>query len=140
MSTLEQAPIDSLSRTGLDAPHKQSVLMHPVIFVALFTLVGILFALQEWVHISDSGFAIDPITVFAGWALQYFLWGVTAWALWRLFRPFIQDANVVQMLTIVFPLSLAICLIEQMIWVVFFPGFPIETYGDALLAAGLGNL
>jgi two-component system LytT family sensor kinase len=101
-------------------------MMHPVVFVALFTLVGILFALQEWVHVSDSGFAIDAVTVFGGWGLQYFLWGVTAWVLWRLFRPFIQNANVGQMLTIVFPISLATCLIEQMIWVVFFPSFPMK--------------
>jgi hypothetical protein len=121
VSTQEQAQGDPPSRTRPAEPRKQSVLMHPVVFVALFTLVGLLFALQEWLHVRDSGIAMRAATVFGGWGLQYFLWGVTAWVLWRLFRPFIQNANVGQMLTIVFPISLATCLFEEMVWVLFFP-------------------
>ena len=115
-------PNDSRHHTvRADAARRRSVLMHPVVFVAAFTLLGTLFALQEWVHVIDSGFDIDAAMVFEAWGLQYFMWGITAWVLWRLFRSFIQNANVVQMLTIVLPVSLVTCLIEQMIWVIFFP-------------------
>jgi two-component system, LytTR family, sensor kinase len=99
--------------------------MHPIVFVAAFTLVGLLFAAQEWVHVTSSGFKMSAATVFEAWGLQYFLWGISAWVLWRLFRSFIQHASAVQILTIVFPLSLAICLIEEMIWVAFFPQYPL---------------
>ncbi len=100
--------------------------MHPVVFVVLFTMVGLLFAAQEWMHIRGYCIALEAATIFGGWGLQYFLWGVTAWVLWRLFRPFIQDANAFQMLAIVLPLSLATCLIEEMIWVIFFPSYPMS--------------
>ncbi len=104
----------------------RSVLMHPVVFVALFTLVGLLFAAQEWEHVISSGFKIDAAMVFGAWGLQYFFWGITAWVLWRLFKSFIQNANVVQILTILLPFSLLTCLIEEMIWVIFFPNVPKE--------------
>jgi len=58
--------------------------------------------------------------------VQYFLWGTLAWVLWRLFRPFIQSATMLQIFTIVLPVSLATYLIETMIWVAFFPHYSIS--------------
>jgi len=112
------------------APSKQTVLMHPAVFVSMFTIVGLLFAAQELVHMNGSGYNADALMVLEAWGMQYFLWGVTAWVLWRIFRPFIQNANAFQMLAIVFPLSLATCLIEEMIWVVFFPSYPMRHAGS----------
>lgn len=106
--------------------HKRPVLTHPAVFVAMFTLLGELFALQEWLNIHRSGYRIGPAIVFESWGAQYFLWGVISWVLWRFFRPFIQKASVLQVLTIVFPVSLATCMIEEMIWVIFFPHIPID--------------
>jgi two-component system, LytTR family, sensor kinase len=108
------------------AARRRSVLMHPVVFIALFTLVGLLFAAQEWEHVISSGYKINASMVFGAWGLQYFFWGITAWVLWRLFRSFIQNATVVQMLTILLPFSLFTCLIEEMVWVIFFPNVPME--------------
>jgi two-component sensor histidine kinase len=82
-----------------------------------------LFALQEWGHMSMEGYQIGPAIVFESWGLQYFLWGTITWVLWRLFGSFIQSASIAQILTIVFPVSLATYLIETMTWVVFFPHF-----------------
>ena len=107
----------------LGATRRRSVLMHPVVFVASFTLVGLLFAAQEWVHVIDSGFDIRAAMLFEAWGLQYFLWGITAWVLWRRFKAFIQNASVIQMFTIILPVSLVTCLIEEMIWVIFFPHY-----------------
>ena len=105
---------------------KRWVLTHPAVFIALFTLLGELFALQEWLNIHRSGYRIGPAIVFESWGAQYFLWGVISWILWRLFRPFIQKASTLQILTVVFPVGLVTCMIEEMIWVVFFPRIPID--------------
>jgi len=116
------------SRRGIAAPDPsgRSVLTHPVVFVAAFTLIGILFAAQEWLHLYHSGYRISAALVFESWGSQYFIWGIISWVLWRLHRAFIQKASVVQILTIVFPVSLVTCWIQEMIWVVFFPTIPID--------------
>jgi two-component sensor histidine kinase len=100
--------------------------MNPVLFVAAFTLLGTLFAAQEWIHVHTSGFDIRAALIFESWGLQYFMWGIISWVLWRLFQHFIQNASILRILTIVVPVSLVTCLIEDMIWVVFFPHFPMN--------------
>ena len=116
------------SRRSIEAPDSpgRSVLTHPVVFVAAFTLIGILFAAQEWLHLYHSGYRISAALVFESWGSQYFIWGIISWVLWRLYRPFIQKASVVQILAVVFPVSLVTCLIQEMIWVIFFPTIPID--------------
>ena len=114
------------SRTWIEAPRKQSMLMHPIIFIAAFTLLGTLFAAQEWHHAHKSGFEIGAGIIFGSWGLQYFLWGVISWLLWWRFRPFIQNASAVRILTIVVPLSFVTYFFEDMIWVVFFPDVPMN--------------
>ncbi len=100
--------------------------MHPAFFITASTLVGLLFALQEWGHMRLEGYEIGPAIVFGSWGLQYFLWGIIGWVLWRLFRPFIQTVSIAQMFTVVLPVSLATYLIETMIWVAFIPHFPLN--------------
>jgi len=108
-----------------DSPGR-SVLTHPIVFVAAFTLIGILFAAQEWLHLYHSGYRISAALVFGSWGSQYFIWGIISWVLWRLFKPFIQKASVVQILTIVFPVSLVTCWIQEMIWVAFYRNIPVD--------------
>jgi two-component system, LytTR family, sensor kinase len=124
--TREQTNTDALTGEWTGESRREPVLIHPVVFVAAFTLLGSLFALQEWINVHRAGYTIRPAIVFESWGLQYFLWGVTCWVLWRLFRAFIQKASVVQMFTIVLPLSLALCMLEEMLWVVFFPQVPLN--------------
>jgi two-component system, LytTR family, sensor kinase len=100
--------------------------MHPAFFITASTLVGLLFALQEWGHMRMEGYEIGPAMTLESWGLQYFLWGIIGWILWRIFRPFIQNVSIVQMFTIVLPVSLATYLIEDMIWIAFFPHFPMK--------------
>jgi len=120
----ENTIIEFEPRAGAPQSTKRTILMHPAFFISACTLVGLLFALQEWGHLNMEGYQIDPGMVFASWGLQYFLWGVIGWALWRLFRPFIQSASIAQMFTIVLPFSLATYLIETMIWVALVPHYP----------------
>jgi two-component system, LytTR family, sensor kinase len=102
--------------------------MHPAFFIPAFTMLGLLFAAQEWLNARHMNYQIGAAAVFESWGFQYFLWGVIWWVLLRLFRRFIQEANVAQMLTIVLPAGLAICLLEEMIWVPIFPQY-MRGYG-----------
>lgn len=115
-------------RRGTAAPDSpgRSVLTHPVVFVAAFSLIGILFAAQEWLHLYHSGYHISAALVFGSWGSQYLIWGIISWALWRLFRSFIQTASVLRIVTIALPVSFIICLFQEMIWVVFFPTIPVD--------------
>ena len=108
-----------------DSPGR-SVLTHPVVFVAAFSLIGILFAAQEWLHLYHSGYHISAALVFGSWGSQYFIWGIISWVLWRLFRSFIQTASVLRIVTIGLPVSFVTCLLQEMIWVVFFPTIPVD--------------
>ena len=104
-----------------------SVLMHPVVFVTAFTLLGTLFAAQEWINLVHMDYKnIRAADVFESWGVQYFMWGVICWALWRLFRSFIEEASVTRIVTVVFPISLITCLLQEMMWVVFFPHYPMN--------------
>jgi two-component system LytT family sensor kinase len=105
---------------------ERSLWTHPVVFVAAFTLLGLSFATQEWSHLRNSGYMIGPAIIFESWGAQYFLWGVIGWTLWRLFRSFIQTASILRMATIVVPVSLATCFIEETIWVIPFQNIPLD--------------
>jgi two-component sensor histidine kinase len=117
---------ESAPRSGAPESPKWSILMHPALFITGSTFVGLLFALQAWEHMNIEGYPIRLWRAIAPWTLQYFLWGTIAWVLWRLFRPFIQSASILQIFTIGLPASLATYLIETMIWVVFFPHYSIN--------------
>jgi signal transduction histidine kinase len=111
---------------GAPESTRRSILMHPAFFITASTMVGLLFALQEWGHLSMEGYQISRELVFGSWGLQYFLWGVIGWVLWRLFRRFIQSASIAQMFMIVLPVSFATYLIETMIWVALVPHYPVN--------------
>jgi two-component system, LytTR family, sensor kinase len=100
--------------------------MNPVFFVAAFTLLGLLFAAQEWINLRHEGYKMSATAVFETWGSQYFLWSVICWVLWRRFQTFIQNAKTFHIVTIVFPVSVATCFIEEMIWVIFFPKYPMN--------------
>jgi len=112
-------------RAGAPESTTWSILMHPAFFISGSTLVGVLFALQAWEHMSMEGYPIGLWTAIGPWGLQYFLWGTIGWVLWRLYRPFIQSASILQILAIGLPVSLATYLLETMIWVACFPHYSI---------------
>jgi len=69
-----------------------SPFLHPVVFVGVFTLLGLLFALQEWVSIHSWNSHI-PITfqlLIAAWCVHYFHLGTLFWLLWRWLGHHIQ--------------------------------------------------
>ena len=126
MPDLKDEATEFALRAGVTGSPNQSILMHPVFFISASTLVGLLFALQQRGHMIMEGYPIGLWRAIGPWGVQYFLWGIIAWVLWRLFRLFIQSATILQIFTIVLPVSLAAYLIETMIWVAFFPHYSIS--------------
>ena len=100
--------------------------MHPAIFVGSSVLLGLLFALQEWTHSRLWSYHIGILQVLEAWAVQYFIWGAICWLLWRWFGHQIQRARLVALITLLLPLSFVISVLEEMIWVLLFPQFPIS--------------
>jgi two-component system LytT family sensor kinase len=101
--------------------------LHPVAFVGAFTLLGMLFALQEWVslHSWNNHIYITLQLVMTAWCVHYSLWGVICWLLWWRLRQSIQRAGFFSIVTRFLPLSVAVSVIEEMIWVAIFPQLPL---------------
>jgi two-component system, LytTR family, sensor kinase len=100
--------------------------MHPAIFVGSSVALGLLFALQEWTNLRMWSYHIAISQVLKAWGMQYFIWGVLCWLLWWWMGPQIQSAGLAVIITRLFPLSIAISILEEMIWVVFFPNVPLN--------------
>jgi two-component system LytT family sensor kinase len=100
--------------------------MHPAIFVSASVLLGTLFALQEWMTMRLWSYRMSIGLLFSAWWMQYFLWGVICWLLWRWCGPWIQRANAFRIFTQVLPLSIVASVVEEMIWVACFPRLPLN--------------
>ncbi|HUA92462.1 MAG TPA: histidine kinase [Terracidiphilus sp.] len=112
---------------GKDASRHQPVFMNPAIFIGSWVLLGLLFGLQEWLYMHRWGYhQIGAAIVFESWGVQFFLWGIISWLFWKYLCDFIQNATSRCLITRVLPLSAATSLLEEMIWVVFFPQIPLN--------------
>jgi two-component system LytT family sensor kinase len=100
--------------------------MHPAIFVGSSVALGLLFALQEWTSLRLWSYHISMFKALEAWGVQYFIWGVICWLLWWWFGPQIQRAQLVVIITRLLPLSIVISVLEEMIWVLFFPNLPVS--------------
>ena len=90
-------------------------------------MLGLLFALQEWVslHSWNSHIIITFKLLMAAWCVHYFLLGTICWLLWWRLGAHIQKTSPILMVTRVLPLSLAVSVFEEMIWVAVFPQLPL---------------
>jgi sensor histidine kinase YesM len=90
--------------------------MRPIPFLGSFLLVGLLFALQQWLGMrimwQKSAFSLLP--AIAGWELQYLLWGLFCWFLWLWLGDGLQKAGWRYILIRIVPLSVAMSVIVEM--------------------------
>ncbi len=100
--------------------------MHPVIFVGIFVLLGILFALQGWVSMRLWSYPVSMLLLAEAWVLQYFLWGVLCWLFWWWLGERIQQARWKWLLTRLIPLSLLASVVEEAIFALVFPNLPLN--------------
>ncbi len=104
----------------------QPALMHPLIFIGTWVLLGSLFALQEWMNVRRWGYHIGLGIELQSWGAEFLIWGILSWLLWRILGPFIQSASLGAVLSRILPLSFAACIVKEMTWVLFFPGLPLD--------------
>jgi hypothetical protein len=99
--------------------------MHPAVFVGIGLLLAFVFALQEWVEVRQMSRHIGFTLLVEAWCVQYLLWAVICWILWRLLGSRLQRVNVFWAIAGVLPLSVLCSVVEDMIWVICFPSLPL---------------
>jgi two-component system, LytTR family, sensor kinase len=100
--------------------------MNPAIFISSTVLVGLLFAFQEWISLRHMGYHMAAPIFFESWGFQFFVWGTLCWVVWRSLGNWIQRAKVTAVLTIFLPLSIAMSLAQQMLFVFIFHNLPLN--------------
>jgi two-component system LytT family sensor kinase len=90
-------------------------------------LLGLLFGLQDWVHVHswNKHTVITFKLLMGAWGVQYLLLGAICWLLWWRLGKYVQNASLLTMATVVLPISLAVGVLEEMIWVMLFPQLPL---------------
>lgn len=105
------------------------VLMHPAVFISVSVLLGLLFALQEWVSSRRMGMHVAIPVFVVAWAFHYFLWGAILWCIWALFQKQIRDGGLRTILTGFLPLSMAMSVLEEMGFLLVFVNLPVNHPG-----------
>ena len=77
---------------------ERPVFMHPAVFIGSSVLVGLLFALQEYLNARRWGYKIALHFLSEMWGMQFLLWGVICWLLWRFLRSFVVNAGIGELL------------------------------------------
>jgi two-component system, LytTR family, sensor kinase len=102
--------------------------MRLIPFLASFVGVGLLFAVQQWlasrIWYPKAGLKLPQ--VIAAWELQYLLWGVICWALWRWRGEKLQQVGWFYLVTRIVPLSIVLGVAVEMTEVACFPQFPVS--------------
>ena len=92
-------------------------------FLGSFMAVGLLFAVQQYLNarIWYPKTHISPLRLISAWEVQYFLWGVICWTLWRWHGETLRRAGWRYLLFVMGPLSVALGIGVEMALVEIFP-------------------
>ena len=92
-------------------------------FIGSFLAVALLFAVQQWLNarIWYPKTHINPFRLIAAWEMQYFLWGVICWNLWRWHGEKLRRAGWRYLLFVMGPLSVVLGIGVEMALVGIFP-------------------
>jgi len=102
------------------------ILMHPAVFITVSVLLGLLFALQEWVSSLRMGEHVAIVVILAAWSFHYFLWGSILWCTWALFQKQIQNGSLNTILRSFLPLSMLLSVLEEMGFLFVFVNLPVN--------------
>ncbi len=100
--------------------------MHPVLFLGAWLVLGVMFALQEYVGARSWSYHISFLTVLLAWGAHFLLWGLICQFMWWKLWSGIQRASVKCILTRVLPLSIVVSILEEVVWVACFPNLPLR--------------
>lgn len=101
-------------------------LMHPAVFIGMSVLLGLLFALQEWVSTLRMGTHVSMTIIIAAWSFHFFLWGFILWTTWAIFQKQIQSGSLRIILAGFLPLSIVVSVLEEMAFLFVFVNLPVN--------------
>jgi two-component system, LytTR family, sensor kinase len=87
--------------------------MHPLIFLAGWAALGILFGFQELMEMSFGDWKIPLWMPFVSWTIDYLIWGLICLGLWHFLRASIQSATPRQMVLQYLPLSVLVSVLVE---------------------------
>ncbi|MBS1802934.1 MAG: histidine kinase [Acidobacteria bacterium] len=92
-------------------------------FLGSFMSVGLLFAVQQYLNarIYYPKTHLNPAMIIGAWEVQYSLWGLICWTLWRWHGEKLRRAGWRYLLFVMGPLSVALGIGVEMVLVGFFP-------------------
>jgi len=99
--------------------------MNLAVFLGTGALLAAVFALQEWVEVRQMSRHINFTLLLEAWGVQYLLWGVICWVLWRFFGKRLQSVSLLWAIVALLPLSILLSVAEEMVWVLCFPSLPL---------------
>jgi len=104
--------------------------MRPIPFLGTFLLVGLLFAIQQWLgaRVWYQKMEFNLLPVIGAWELQYFTWGVFCWFLWLWLGDKLQKAGWRYILIRILPLSIVMGILVEMALAAVFPQFPVRRF------------
>ncbi len=100
--------------------------MHPAVLIPAWVMLGELFALQELLNLRRWGYHIGLAVMFRSWGVEYLIYGIESWLLWRFLWPWIARATVIDMAVRFLPLSVLFGVIKEAIFVLVLPSLPID--------------
>jgi len=103
-----------------------SVILHPAVFISCSVLIGMLFALQEWMewHRMGARLGIQAFALVHG--LDFFLWGSICWSMWALLRERIRLAGIFAIVAGFLPLSILLSIGQEMLILFLIPQIPFN--------------
>lgn len=110
--------------------------MHPLLFAAAWLLLGLLFSVQDWAEIHRLNVNLHFGQILWAWEVMYLIWATFLWVLVRFRGKWLLKLQVVQALIYLVPLSIVFTVLEEMLWLLCFPQYPVSpshlTYGSRL--------
>ena len=90
--------------------------MRPVPFLGSFLIVGLMFALQQWLgaRIWYQKVPFNLVPLIGAWEFQYLLWGIFCWILWNWLGDRLQKAGWKYILIRIVPLSILMSVVVEM--------------------------
>ena len=109
--------------------------MRPVPFLGSFLIVGLMFALQQWLgaRIWYQKVPFNLVPLIGAWEFQYLLWGIFCWILWNWLGDRLQKAGWKYILIRIVPLSILMSVVVEMALTACFPQFPVRRYPMSFL-------
>ena len=91
--------------------------MHPVVFLSGWLVLATFFALQEWATSRAWNYHLEFGRIYLLWVIQFLLWGGICWIMWWKLGEWIQRAALRSVLLYILPLSIAVSVLEEVVWV-----------------------